>query len=91
MNRTMQSAITQTEYGAFQTAYDFFNAELYGESPHKQCVLVEGDGNSANPSPSLLLPAAPAFAQNRPTARLNLRGACRVRHAPIDRNRWHSA
>src|SRR5262245_36708868 len=28
MNRTMQ--ITQTEYRAFQTAYDFFNAELFG-------------------------------------------------------------
>src|SRR6266511_3153034 len=27
MNRTMQ--ITQTEYSAFQTAYDFFNVELF--------------------------------------------------------------
>jgi predicted SprT family Zn-dependent metalloprotease len=29
VNRTLQTAITQTEYGAFQTAYDFFNAELF--------------------------------------------------------------
>jgi hypothetical protein len=30
MNRTTQTAITQAEYSAFQTAYDFFNAELFG-------------------------------------------------------------
>lgn len=32
MNRTIQTSITQTEYNTFQTAYDFFNAELFSGS-----------------------------------------------------------
>jgi len=41
MNRTTQTAITQAEYGAFQTAYDFFNAELFGGTLHAVLITLQ--------------------------------------------------
>lgn len=46
MNRTMQTAITQTEYSAFQTAYDFFNAELFSGTLPAVLITLQRRGGS---------------------------------------------
>ena len=55
---TTKEAITPAQYRAFQEAYDFFNAELFGGSLPPVLVTLQRHAKAAATSPPSALPAA---------------------------------